>query len=69
MQIDPSSHPLLTQEQVLREYHGIFSGLGKSPGTYHIDMDSNGKAVQENPRRIPIPVKDGLKRKIELERT
>ena len=31
-------------------------------------MDSNAKAVQENPRRVPIPVKDELKRKIdELE--
>ena len=46
MQIDPSSDPSLTKEQVLREYHDIFSGLGKLPGTYHIDMDSNAKAVQ-----------------------
>ena len=31
-------------------------------------MDPNAKAVQENPRRVPIPVKDELKRKInELE--
>ena len=45
-----------------------FSGLGKLPGTYHIDTDPNVKAVQENPQRVPIPVKDELKRKInELE--
>ena len=31
-------------------------------------MDSNAEAVQENPRRVPIPVKDELKCKIdELE--
>lgn len=31
-------------------------------------MDPNAKAVQGNPRRVPIPVKDELKRKIdELE--
>ena len=68
MQVNPSSDTPLNQEQVLREYHGVFSGLRKLPGTYHIDMDPNAKAVQENPRRVPIPVKDELKRKIdELE--
>ena len=49
MQVNPSSDTPLNQEQVLREYHGVFSGLGKLPGTYHIDMDPNAKAVQENP--------------------
>ena len=68
MQVDPSSDPSLTQKQVLREYHDIFPGLGKLPSTYHIEMDSNAKALQENPGRVPIPVKDELKRKIdELE--
>ena len=68
MRVNPSSDTLLNQEQVLREYHDVFSGLGKLPDTYHIDMDPNIKAVQGNPRRVPIPVKDELKRKIdELE--
>ena len=69
MQVNPSSDPPpLNQEQVLREYHDVFSGLGKLPGTYHIDMDPNAKTVQETPRRVPILVKDELKRKIdELE--
>ena len=50
MQVNPSSYPpLLNQEQVLHEYHNVFSGLSKLPGTYHIDMDPNAKAVQENP--------------------
>ena len=35
------------------------------PGTYHIGMDPNVKPVQENPRHVPIPVKDKLKTKIE----
>ena len=65
MQVKPSSDPSqLNQEQILHEYHDVFSGLGKLAGTYHIDMDPNAKAVQENPRRVPIPVKDELKRKI-----
>ena len=69
MQSSPSSHPpLLNQEQVLHEYHNVFSCLGKLPSTYHINMDPNAKAVQEKPWRIPIPVKDELKIKInELE--
>ena len=62
MQVNPSSDPPpLNQEQVLHEYHDVFSGLGKLPVTYHIDMDPNAKAVQENPRRVPIPVKDELR--------
>ena len=50
-------------EQVLRGYNDLFSGLGKLPGTCLIDMDPNAKPVQENPRRVPIPVKDKLKGK------
>ena len=69
MQGNHSSYPPpLDQEQVLHEYHDVFSGLRKLSGTYHIDMDPNVKAVQENPRHVPIPVKDELKHKInELE--
>ena len=32
-------------------------------------MDSNAKPVQENPRRVPIPVKDEHKSKIEELKT
>ena len=69
MQVNPCSDPPpLNQEQVLNEYHDVSSSLGKLPGTYHIDMNPNAKAVQENPRRVPDPVQDELKRKInELE--
>ena len=64
MQVNTSSDaPPLNKEHVLHEYHDVFSGLGKLPGTYHIDMDPNAKAVQGNPRRVPIPVKDELRRK------
>jgi len=50
MQVNTSSDPPpLNKEQVLHKYHDVFSGLGKLPGTYHIDMDPNAKAVQGNP--------------------
>ena len=49
-QINLSSDPApLDQEEVLQEYHDVFSGLEKLPGTYHIDMNQNAKAVQEYP--------------------
>ena len=32
-------------------------------------MDPNAEPVQENPRRVPIPVKDELKSKIEELKT
>ena len=57
--------PSLTKEQILHEYKDIFTGLGKLPGTYHIETDPTVKAVQNNPRQVPIPVKAELKNKIE----
>ena len=63
--VDLTSDESLTQERILHNYRDVFTGLGKLPGTYHKDIDPNAKPVQENPRRVPIPVKDELKRKIE----
>ena len=57
--------PSLTKEQIPHEYKDIFTGLGKLPGTYHIETDPTVKPVQNNPRRVPIPVKAELKNKIE----
>jgi hypothetical protein len=42
----------------------VFSGLGKLPGVYSIDMTSDVKAVQDNPRRVLIPMQAELKKKI-----
>lgn len=63
LHVHPCYDRPLDQEQILHEYHDVFSGLGKLPGTYHIQIDPNAKPVQENPR--PIPIKDDLKKKIE----
>ena len=69
LHVDLTSDESLTQEKILHNYSDIFTGLGKLPGTYHIDMDPNAEPVQENPRRVPIPVKDELKSKIEELKT
>ena len=59
----------VTNENIIQEYKDVFTGLGKLPGQYHIETNPNVKPVQNNPRRIPIPVKYELKQKInELER-
>lgn len=60
--------PQPTKEKVLQEYKDVFTGLGTLPGTYHIEMDPDVKPVQNNPRRVPIPVQEELKQKLnELE--
>ena len=57
--------PALTKENLVTEYKDVFDGLGKLPGQYHIDIDTNVKAVQNNPRRVPIPIKTELKEKLD----
>lgn len=43
--------------------------MGCLPDDYHIDVDSTVLPVQHLPRRVPLPLKDKLKEKIEeLER-
>ena len=67
--VDLTSDESLPQEKILRKDRDVFTGLGKLPGTYHIDVDPNAKPIQENPRRVPIPVKDELKSKMEELKT
>ena len=47
----------LDQEQVLQEYPDVFSGLKRLPGTYHIDMNQNVKAVREYPDEYQFQMK------------
>jgi hypothetical protein len=58
----------LTKDLILEEYSDVFTGLGCLPGEYHIDVDPNITPVQHAPRRVPVPLKEKLKVKIdELE--
>lgn len=69
MQNQETQRSGLSQEQILSDYSDIFTGLGKLPGVYKIEMDPNVKPVQHNPRRVPLPIKTELKHKIaELEK-
>ncbi|XP_048579022.1 uncharacterized protein K02A2.6-like [Nematostella vectensis] len=56
---------MLTKQHVLHDYKDVFSGLGRLPGTYHIETDPTMKPKQKILRRVPIPVQDELKKKIE----
>jgi hypothetical protein len=46
----------------------VFTRLGCLPGEYCIEIDKNVKPVQRQPRRVAVPLKLELKKKIaELE--
>ncbi|XP_038055820.1 uncharacterized protein LOC119727829 [Patiria miniata] len=57
--------PTQTKEQVLSEYKDVFTGLGRLPGLYHIDIDHSVTPTQNTRRRVPIPVRAELKRKLD----
>ena len=57
-------------EDLVNKYSAVFEGLGCLPGAYDIDIDNTVKPVQHTPRRVPVPLKNKLKDKIdELEKT
>ena len=57
--IQDSDDPLIMQ------YKDVFQGMGCLPGDYHIDVDPTVPPVQHIPRRVPVPLKDKLKDKIQ----
>ena len=56
----------LTKEEVSKSYKDIFTGLGRLPGTCHIELDDTKRPVQHSPRKVPIPLREELKTKIKL---
>ena len=58
----------VTKEILLEQYSDVFSGLGKIPGEYEIQVDKDIQPVQHRPRRTPILIKDDVIAKLkELE--
>ena len=55
----------LTLEYIVANYGDVFSGLGCLPGEYCIEIDKSIKPVQHQPRRVAVPLKSELKKKIE----
>lgn len=52
----------IKDKQDLSQYPECFNGVGKFQGEYHIVLDSNVHAVVHPPRRMPISLKDDIKR-------
>ena len=65
MQVTDTEHIELSKDAVVKEYSDVFKGLGKIAGIYHIEVDPNVKPVQNSPRRVPIPLKGKLKKKLD----
>ena len=59
-QADKTSTPVPDNAALTALYPNQFTGLGKFPGKYHIDIDSEAKPVVRTPRRYPIHLKDEI---------
>lgn len=55
----------MTKEDILVEYDDLFHGLGRMPGTYHIDMDETVRPVKRTNRRVPVGMRQPLKDKLD----
>jgi len=52
-------------EELLKEFEDVFTGLGCLEGEYKIVMDETVRPVVRSPRRVPAAVRDPLKSKLE----
>ena len=55
----------IKNKQDLSQYPECFIGVGKFQGEYHIVLDPNVPAVVHPPRRMPISLKDDIKRELD----
>ena len=55
----------LKKEQILEDYSDVFTALGQFPGEHHIEIDPTVRAVQHQPRHVPVALKVELKEKID----
>jgi hypothetical protein len=54
-----------SKADIMSEYKDVFTGLGTLPGEYHIQMDATVPPVQNCPRRVPLPLRAEVKKKID----
>ena len=50
---------------VFQEYSDVFEDIGCLEGSYHIEIDPTVKPVIYPPRRVPVTLKDPLKKELE----
>ena len=53
------------KEDILADFQDVFQGLGCLEGEYHIVIDDSITPVQHAPRRVPIPLKQKLREKLD----
>ena len=53
----------LTEEDLFSKYHDVFTGLGHI-GNVKIVVDKNVTPVQHSPRRVPVALREDVKKKI-----
>ena len=70
---DPTPHkstvskeqPIKDKQDLISQYPECFNGVGKFQGEYHIVLDPNVPAVVHPPRRMPMSLKEDIKRELD----
>ena len=59
-------HPYpLSKEYILKEYKGVFTGIGCFPGPeYHIEVNPNVFPIQHPPRKVPVHLQSANKEEL-----
>lgn len=55
----------LTANDVLAEYADVFKGVGRLKDTYTIQIDESVRPVVHAPRRVPVPLREQLREKLD----
>ncbi|CAH1252634.1 RTL1 [Branchiostoma lanceolatum] len=55
----------ITREGLIEEYKDVFTGLGRLPGECHLEVDESIKPRIHPPRRVPVSIKEQLKRALD----
>ena len=54
--------------EIIDQYRDVFEGLGCLEGEYHIELDPKITLLQQAPRRVPVALKEQLKKLDDLTR-
>lgn len=55
----------LTKESIVAKYAELFKGVGLLEGKVHLETDPSVPPVQMPPRRLPVPIRDEVKRELD----
>ena len=52
-------------EKIMSEFKDVFTGQGRLPGECHLVVDENIKPVVQPPRRVPVAIREQLKKELD----